>query len=138
VLSCSFEKFGAPLITLANSLDEGKDGYLMYGDHYEVVVYEGGCNVWFVTKAPENSPRPFISTNCLRLNFPIENGAKIEFSVTVGTRPGTISVEVCGNSFVLPVPKLNDEFFIGFTACEGINRLYSAVIDTPENTPLSP
>ena len=25
-----------------------------------------------------------------------------------------------------------DEFFIGFTACEGINRIYSAVIEQPE------
>ena len=130
-LACSFEKYGAPLITLANSIELGDDGYLIYGDHYEIIVWECGCNVYFVGKAPEHSPKPFIAQNCLRVYFSNEADSVIELEVATGKRQGFVSVEVCGHSFELPVPNLNDEFIIGFTACEGINRLYSAVIDTP-------
>jgi hypothetical protein len=137
-LVCSFENYGAPLITLANSIGADEGGNPLYGDHYEIVAYEGGCNVWYITKAPDGAKRPFLNDCCLRVNFPIEAGSKIELGVATGNRPGFISVSLCGQNFDLPVPKLNDEFFIGFTACEGINRLYSAVIDTPQNTPLSP
>ena len=40
-----------------------------------------------------------------------------------------IRVELCGQSFDLPVPLLSDEVHIGFTACEGINRFYEAEIN---------
>ncbi len=128
-LVCSFEKYGAPLITLANSIGQDENGYPLYGDHYEIVAYESGCNVWFITKAPEGSGKTFIGQNLLRLRFPIADGEKIELSVATGVKPGFITVELCGNSFDLPAPDLAESFRFGFTACEGINRLYSATIE---------
>ena len=128
-LVCSFEKYGAPLVTLANSIEHDKDGYPLYGDHYEIVAYEGGCNVWFITKAPEGSGKSFIGKGLLRLRFPITDGEKIDFKVSTGVREGFITVDICGNSFDLPAPELSERFHIGLTACEGINRLYSAVIE---------
>ena len=81
-LECSFDNFGAPLITLANCIyDDGKN--LMYSDHYEVVAYEDGCNVWYVRRAPDGSELPFISENCLSLYFPIKAGDKISMSVSL-------------------------------------------------------
>lgn len=129
MLTCSFEKYGAPLITLANSVEKDERGFLIYGDHYEIVAYEGGCNVWFITKSSDGSQKPYINQNLLRLRFSIENGMKIDLSVAVGAKQGFITVDICGNSFDLPVPNLSDSFIIGFTACEGINRLYEAVIE---------
>ena len=52
---CSFEKYGAPLITIANAIGKDENGYPLYGDHFEIVAYESGCNVRFITKALEGS-----------------------------------------------------------------------------------
>ena len=95
-------------------------------DHYEVVGYENGCNVWFITDPDEGSDKHFKSQNCLRLRFPVEE--KKPFSMSVELLDKVIRVELCGESFDLPVPNLADEVYIGFTACEGINRFYEAEI----------
>ena len=87
-LVCSFESYGAPLITIANSIGTDANGYALYGDHYEIVAYEGGCNVWYITKAPDGAKRPFLNDCCLRVNFPIEAGSKIELGVATGKRAG--------------------------------------------------
>lgn len=128
-LEASFESYGAPLITLANSIGKDAEGHPFYGDHYEIVLYEGGCNVWFVAKAPEGDARPFVSENPLRLYFSIKDGEKVTLKVKTGTRKGFLSVALCGHCFEIPVPHLAEQFYVGFTACEGINRLYAAEID---------
>ena len=124
---CSFDHYGAPLFTFANSIyKDEENGVLRYGDHYEVVAYEEGCNVWFVTKAPEGSGRRFDSECCLRLRFPIEEKSMIRMSTEL--LDGVLRVEVNGASFDLPAPRLAKEVYIGITACEGINRFYEAEI----------
>ena len=125
-LVSSFDSYGAPLITIANSVTVDERGELRYGDHYEVVGYESGCNVWFITDPDEGSDRHFKSQNCLRLRFPVEE--KKPFSMSVELLDKVIRVELCGESFDLPTPLMSDEVYIGFTACEGINRFYEAEI----------
>ena len=125
-VECSFDSYGAPLITLANSLWTDKEGNLRYGDHYEIVAYEGGCNVWFITDPDEGSDRPFKSENPLRLRFPLE--PKKKHTLSLERLPLGVRVEFGGQSFDLLTPKLAPEFYIGITACEGVNRFYSAQI----------
>ena len=130
-VDCSFVSYGAPLVTLANEIGSDRDGHPLYGDHYEIVVYEGGCNVWYVKKAPEGSPSPFTAENPLRLYFPIKGGERVTLKVATGVRTGFLSVELCGHRFEVPAPHLAEQFYVGFTACEGINRFYSAEISNP-------
>ena len=126
--TCSFDHYGAPLLTFANSVyTEEETGVLRYGDHYEVVAYEEGCNVWFVTKAPEGSGRRFDSECCLRLRFPIAEGSKIHLSTEIRENK-VLRVLVNDASFDLPAPRMADEVYIGITACEGINHFYDAEI----------
>ena len=127
-LECAFESYGAPLVTLANSIGRDKDGYPLYGDHYEIVVYSGGCNVWFVSAAPEGASSPIVAQNVLRLYFPIPGGERVTVKVQTGSRQGFLKVELKGYCFEVPAPHLADSFYVGFTACEGINSLYSAQI----------
>ena len=46
--TCSFEGSGAPLIVLSNEIAALPNGDLQYGDHFEVVIYRGGCNIWYI------------------------------------------------------------------------------------------
>ncbi len=122
---CSFDGYGAPLITIANTVVSGGE-YLRYGDHYEVVAYENGCNIWHIIKAPEGSEKPYKVTNCLRLRFPIADASRIMLEVEVLDKK--LCVKVNDVDFDIPAPLLSDTFRLGITACEGINRFYSAEI----------
>lgn len=124
---CSFDNYGAPLITFANSLWTDENGFLRYGDHYEVVAYENGCNVWYITEAPKGSPRPFKVENCIRLRFKIEEKSRVSLSVKACDK--MLSIEVNEASFDIPAPYLAKDMYVGITACEGINRFYSAKIE---------
>jgi len=127
---CSFDKYGAPLVTLANELFRGDDGELHYGAHYEVVVYEKGCNIWYVVPAPEKKERPFTAKSVARLQFPLNPGARISLQVTV--KGGMLQTVINGFFFAVAAPDLNETFYAGITACEGINRFYSLKIDGDE------
>ena len=128
---CSFDHYGAPLLTFASSLWTDGDGHLRYGDHYEVVAFENGCNVWYITKADEGSERPFKVANCIRLRFPIEDKSIIDMSVEVLDK--ALRINVNGVDFDLPTPLLSDKLYIGITACEGVNRFYEAALTHGEN-----
>ena len=125
-VKCSFDSYGAPLLTFANSAQTAENGKLQYGDHYEVVAYENGCNVWYITANDVPGERPFKVACCLRLRFNIDAGSVIELSAEVMDK--MLRVTVNEASFDLPVPLLADKFRIGITACEGINRFYEATI----------
>ena len=47
--TCSFENYGAPLIVLCEKLHTLPNGMLQYGTHFEVVPFEDGLNVWYLT-----------------------------------------------------------------------------------------
>ena len=125
-VKCSFDHYGAPLLTFANSVYTDENGVLRYGDHYEVVAYEKGCNVWYITKAEEGSERPFKVENCVRIRFPIEEKTVFDFSVEVLDK--ALRVEIGGIGFDIPAPHLAEKVHVGITACEGINRFYEAEI----------
>ena len=126
-MECSFEHYGAPLLTLANDMWTDEEGHLRYGAHYEIVAYESGCNVWFVSKAPEGITRPFVAKNCLRLRFPIAEGSVFTLHVELLERG--VRVELLGQNFDLPLPELAEEVYLGVTACEGLNRFYSVELE---------
>ena len=123
---CSFDSYGAPLLTFANEVWTDGEGHLRYGDHYEIVAYENGCNVWRITRAPEGSTRPFVAENCLRLRFPMPENTP--FTLRVELLAKRFRVELAEASFDLPAPFLGEEVYIGLTACEGVNRFYEMEI----------
>ena len=125
-VKCSFDKFGAPLITIANWIEKDADGKTMYGDHYEVVAYKDGCNIWYITKAPEGHTRPFLNIKCASIHFPIEEGSTLTLSVKVLNK--MLCIELNGVRFDYLADKLADDFRLGITGCEGVNRFYCAEI----------
>ena len=120
---CSFEDYGAPLIVLSDDIIKGKDGKWYYGRHYEIVMFEGGINVWYLDLNPDV--------------MKIENLMRLKFSVSA-REIHTLKVQVLDDAFnismgeqqvCLSVKGLPTEFRVGLTACEGINRFYSLSIE---------
>ena len=123
---CDFHKYGAPIIVFGNDISEavGKDGkkHLFYGVHFEVVAWEQGCNIWYIVPCPERTEHPVRPTKILAESFKIEDGSLIDMAVEV--KDGTIFAEMNGRRFSVSHPQIPAEFHIGYTACEGINKLY--------------
>lgn len=116
---CSFDKMGAPLILITDGLYKDESGNLLFGDYYEIVLYEDGINVW----------QMFMEDKTVKWNkllgvfFKVSEKEKKEFSVKLLKQ----AIEIlCGEEKMwLRIPDLPEKANLGITACEGINRFYS-------------
>ena len=120
---CSFDHFGAPLITIAKDLIPDANGALRYGDYLEIVVYENGVNVWRMYLNEGT-----VTWDCL---------LSVEFALAEKTIH-TLSTEILKDKLViiandqkmtLHVENMYPSFHVGINACEGINHFYSMTIE---------
>lgn len=126
-LECDFERRGAPLVVFTSDLII-KGGKPYYGEHFEVVAFEEGCNVWHNTLTGIDEPKRALNTHKLHFeSIPTPNKSRV--SLTVAFREGGIDVLMNGSQFSLDIAKMPTEFAFGITACEGINRLYSLTVE---------
>lgn len=123
-LTCSFEKFGAPLITLTDAFRRDEEGDLIYGACTEVVLWEEGINVWNLYE--ENNEVKW--DKLLALEFPVEAGTKYEIYLEL--QENAVYVEIGDKKFSLRTENLPEEVNIGITGCEDINRFYCVKIET--------
>ena len=127
-LECDFERRGAPLVVFTDDLIT-KGGKPYYGEHFEVVAFEEGCNVWHNTPTGIDEPKRALNTNKLHFeSIPTPNRSRV--TLAVAFRHGGIDVAMNGSEFSLDIVDMPTEFAFGITACEGINRLYSLKIES--------
>ena len=121
---CSFEKFGAPLIVFSDDITGNEKGEWIYGKHFEVVAYEEGINIWKIVPDPSRVERPIRATLLASKKFAIDADSQItiETEITETHIKSTVNGEYLEVE-VEDLPKR--DFWIGITACEGINRFYS-------------
>lgn len=127
VTECDFEKRGAPLIVISNVLFE-KNGHPYYGEHFEAVAFEEGCNVWH-NRLPSD-PNSQASLEVEKIHFediPTPNRSRVRLSVEFGN--GEMTVEMNGRRFTVTDESMPTEFWFGITACEGINRFYNLTVE---------
>lgn len=122
-LTCSFESYGAPLIMLTDTLNKDEDGDLWYGVGQEFVLWENGFNAFdFFLEDGKLKWNQLLSDN-----FSVAPGKKHEMCLEFMENYIRFSVE--GKTTLLRVETLADEFYIGITGCENINRIYSVKIE---------
>ena len=117
----SFDKFGAPLIVFSEEMTEKENGWKEYGEHYEVVLFESGINIWHITPKKEGGQQ--VEALC-KARLPFEAGKWEKLTVRL-TRDG---MEAQAGELTAKVEiALPEKMYAGFTACEGINhfRYYS-------------
>lgn len=124
---CAFESFGAPLIVLSDDIRKDENGRLRYGLHFEVVAYEGGCNVWRIEPDPSNVKRPIKTLALVKQSFAISPSSMIEIRVQVKER--RLGISVNDVKFDLYHPEIPCQFYAGITACEGINHFYKLELE---------
>lgn len=113
---CSFDKFGAPLIVFSETMTEAENGWKVFGEHYEVVLFESGINIWHLTPKEEGGQQ--VEAMCkARLPFPEGEMTKLTVKLTrdgIEAQAGELTAKVeC---------RLPEWMHVGFTACEGINH----------------
>ena len=127
---CRFDSFGAPLIVFSDDVRE-INGRKIYGLHFEVVAYENGCNIWHIIPDPEKKA-PTCVTLVGSAEFSIANGVLVQISVEIKDKK--IIAVINGNRLEVEHSDVPENFHVGITACEGINRFYNLKIDGANNS----
>lgn len=120
---CSFEDFGAPLLVITDEIVE-ENGELRYGRYFEVVIYEDGINVWEMWMPEEKQVKWH---KLLGVKFPVAANEVHDLSMKVNK--DTMEVTADGMQMTLRVAGLPEQFHVGLSGCENINRFYEMTIE---------
>ena len=131
-METSFEDFGAPNISLATKLDIDADGYVRHGEYYEVVLHEEGLSFWklYLVDGVQKWYK------ILAVNFPVACNEihTLNVETVLGKHADKfLKVDVNGEHNVyLRICDMPDKFYVGISACEQINRIYSFTVEEPD------
>ena len=119
----SFDWRMAPLIVLAEKLDRSEHGEPTFGEHWEIVLYDEGLNVWHHS-IKDGKPFWYLAAY---LKVPFARNTRYDLTVMVSkTRKGVKEMVVTcgGHEFGYVDNDLPDSFYAGIIGCEGRNRFY--------------
>lgn len=118
----SFDDRMAPEIVLAGLLGADKDGYPEYREHWEIVLFDEGLNVWhheFKDGKPFWRKAAFVKA-AFEPKKVYELSAQLVFTSKV-----PLLTVTCGeHQFGCMLPTLPAHYSVGITGCEGVNRFY--------------
>lgn len=131
-ISCrmSFSHRMAPEIVIANDLHKDAAGRIVYHDHFEVVLFDEGFNVWRYKW--ENGKTSWRKVAFLRT--PFTPGKVYDVKVTLEKRKGTkeLTVSCDGHTFGYADDLLPETFYAGICGCEGRCQFYDFRIKAGE------
>jgi len=121
---CAFLGDGAPLITLAASMEPDERGVLRFGEYLEIVLYKRGVNVWRMWYDPAVMKNGGVSWKKLMgVEFPVSEGEIHTLFCEV--KADSLVIGADEHRMSLYIPDLYPTFHAGIDACEGVNRFYS-------------
>jgi hypothetical protein len=122
----------APLIVIAKEPGKDQNGTCEYREHFEIVLFDKGVNIWhhyFENSQPSWEKSAF-SRFALKPN--IRHHLKIEIIPTPSGK--RLSVCVGDHEFGYLDHSVPDEFYVGITGCEGVNRFYDFQVRKSQRT----
>ena len=119
----SFDWRMAPLIVLAEKLDRSESDEPTLGEHWEIVLYDEGLNVWHHSI---KDGKPFwYKAAYLKVPFSRDTRYNLEVKVSKTHKGVREMVVKCGgHEFGYVDNALPDSFYAGIIGCEGRNRFY--------------
>jgi hypothetical protein len=109
----------APSIILASKLDENEKSQMEYKEHFEIVLYNKGINVWL---HHYRNGKSHWTKNAF-WEFRLEKDKK--YLMTVSIQKKNLIISVGDRKFGYVEENLSDKFFVGITGEEGVNRFYN-------------
>ncbi|MGI6353493.1 MAG: hypothetical protein ACOX6W_00120 [Lentisphaeria bacterium] len=121
-----FEYRMAPLIVLAPELGKDANGYPELREHWEVVLYDEGINIWH----HEHVDGKPVWHCAAYMKKEYKAGVQYDLVVKVDyTKYGATIVVKCGDStFAYIEHDLPKGLYVGITGCEGRNGFYDFVL----------
>jgi hypothetical protein len=113
----------APLILLAPDLSENAKGQKECSERFEVVIFNGGVNVWRHSLKDEK----LSYRKAAFASFRLEKNTPYRLEVKKAGK--TLTVSVAGHTFGYTDDALPDACYLGITGCEGLNRFYDFRVD---------
>ena len=131
-ISCtmSFDHRMAPLIVLAKNMGKSKKGEAEQREHYEIVLYDEGINVWH-HYYKDNKPI-YRRAAFLNAKFLPRKKYNLQVRVRKDRKGKYMEVECDGQKFGFMDESLPETYYVGIIGCEGRNRFYDFGIRTPE------
>lgn len=125
-VAMAFDDRMAPLLVLAPSLGEDGQGRPEYREHWEIVLYDRGINVW--QHLWENDKPAW--RKAAYWVFPVEAKTMHQLEVQVNRTPrgDMLVVRLGDREMGYLEASLPEEFHVGITACEGVNRFQSFTV----------
>ncbi len=119
-----FEHRMAPLIVLAPTLGRCADGRHEYREHFEVVIFDEGVNVWRHALDARGKP---VWNLAAYGRFPLKPGVPYRLEVTKKGKDLQVSVD--GHILGYRDDALPESCYVGITGCEGLNKFYDFSIE---------
>jgi hypothetical protein len=123
-----FDHRMAPLIVIAPELGKSKDGKPEFREHWEVVLYDLGINVWHHYMTADGKPAWHKAASLLLKPDNIyKPNLRHDLQVKISkSRKGLKEMFVTCGDYVLQYvdESLPDEFYAGILGCEGRNMFY--------------
>ena len=118
----SFDYRMAPSIIIAEEVGKSKEGYPEFRNHYEIVLYDKGLNVW--RHWFKNGKQVWRKVGYLTADFKPNVKYDLEVKITFTGRGPMWEVKAGGHTFGFVDDLLPKKYFVGIVACEGVNRFY--------------
>ena len=119
----SFDHRMAPLIVLAEKLEQPDVGAPVFGEHWEIVLYDEGLNVWH--HSVKDGKLFWYKAAYLKVPFAKDTRYTLEVKVSKTSKGVKEMVVRCGGHEIGYVDNdLPDTFYAGIIGCEGRNTFY--------------
>ena len=114
----SWDKDYAPLIVIASTPETVEAGLPYSRDYIEVVIYNKGINIWqHFYKDGKQSYKKIAWVEC-------DFKAKKKYKLEVSVRSQELFVKVGDHNMGVRGIDIPENYYVGITACEGINKFY--------------
>ena len=117
--SVAFAHRMAPLIVLAPELGTSRTGKHEYREHYEIVLFDKGVNVWHHFYN-ENKPS---WKKVIFVQFALQKNTS--YVLTVQRKGKSLNINVDGHDFDVLLDASPEDVYVGITGCEGVNWFYN-------------
>lgn len=126
----SFDHRMAPLIVIAPELGKGKDGQHEFREHFEIVLFDEGINIW--RHMYKDGKASWYKAAWLNAKFEPKKVYELEVQLRYTKFGCTMTVRCDGKECGYSEANLPRTWYAGITACEGRNRFYDFQVMQPK------